>query len=95
MAEGVDLGVEDRADAADLALADPGDAERLHEILHPARRDPQHVGLLDHREERPLGAPARLKERGEVAAVAHPGNGQLDRADAGILSAVPDSRCAG
>jgi len=84
MAEGLDLGVEGGADAADLALRQRRDAEGLHEVLHPARADAQHIRLLDHREEGPLGAPARFQEGGEVAAVTDPGDGEIDGAHAGI-----------
>ena len=50
-----------------------GDAEGLDEILDPARRDTQDIGFLHDREQGPLGAPAGLEERGEVAAVTDPG----------------------
>ena len=80
MAERLHLGIERRADAADLALRERGDAERLDQILHAAGRDTQHVRLLDHREEGPLGAPTGLEEAREVAAVADAGDGQIDRA---------------
>ena len=41
--------------------------ERLDEVLDASGRDAQHVRLLDHREQRPLGAPAGLEQRREVA----------------------------
>ncbi len=95
MAEGLHLGVERGADAADLALRERGDAERLDEVFHPARADPQHVGLLDHREQRPLGASTGLQEAREVAAVAHARNGQLDRPDTGVPAPLAIAVAAG
>ena len=87
-AEGLDLGIEDRADAADLALADTAHAEGRHELLHTARRDAVDVGFLDDREQGLLGPPARLEQTREVAAVADLGDGQLDGADAGVPAAL-------
>ena len=95
MAEGVHLGVEDGADAADLALRERGNPERLHQILHPAGRDPQHIGLLDHREEGPLGPSPRFEQRGEVAPVAHARNGQLDGAHTGVPASLAVAVAAG
>src|SRR5204863_2508499 len=43
-----------------------------------ARRDPADIGLLDHPEQRLLGAPARLQDAREVAALADLGDLQLD-----------------
>ena len=40
-------------------LRQPGDAEGLDELLHPARRDPKQVAGRHHRGQRPLGPPAR------------------------------------
>ena len=48
------------------------------------RADATQIGLLDDRQQRPLGTPARLEQAGEVAAVAHARDGQLDRADPSI-----------
>jgi len=62
--EGLDLGIERGADAADLALADVRDAECFDEILDPSGADTEHVGLLHHCEQGPLGPPAGLDERG-------------------------------
>jgi hypothetical protein len=44
-AEALDLGVQRRAHAADLALAERRDPERLDEVLHPACRDTVDVRL--------------------------------------------------
>lgn len=84
VAERLDLGVERGADAADLAPAERGDAERVDEVLDPARADAQHVGLLDDRQEGPLGPPARFEQRREVRPVADPRDGQFERAHPGV-----------
>jgi hypothetical protein len=83
-----DLGVERRAHPADLAPTDAVYAERPHEVVDPAGADPAEVGLLDDRQEGPLGPPVRLEERREVAAVTDPRDRQLDRADAGVPAPV-------
>src|SRR5271165_2876161 len=84
MAERVDLGVEGSADPADLAPGEVGDPERLDEVLHPAGADAGHVGLLDDRQEGPLGPPTGLEEGWEVGAIANLGDRQADRADPGV-----------
>jgi hypothetical protein len=84
MAEGLDLGVEAGADPADLALADAGDPQGGHEVLHAARRDARDVGLLDHRKEGSLGPSAGLQEGGKVAPVADPRDGEVEGPDAGV-----------
>jgi hypothetical protein len=48
-AERLDLLVEQRADPAHLAAADP-EPERLDQLVDAARRDPAHIGLLDNRQ---------------------------------------------
>ena len=77
--ERLDVLVERLADPADLALADP-QPEALDELVDPARRDAADIGLLDHRQQRLLGAPARLQKRREVAALPDLGDLQLDLA---------------
>jgi hypothetical protein len=57
--ERVDVFVERLADPADLALADP-QPEALNELVDAPGRDAADVGLLDHGQQRLLGAPARL-----------------------------------
>jgi hypothetical protein len=65
--ERLDLRVEQRRDPRHLRARDP-QPERLHELVDAAGGDAAHVGLLDDRDERLLGAPARLQEAREVAA---------------------------
>ena len=93
-AEALHLGVQLGAQPADLALADPLQPQRLDQVVHPPRRDALHVGLLHHRHQRPLRPRARLQQRGEVAAVAHPRHPQLDRAHPRVPVAARGSRCA-
>ncbi len=94
-AEPLDLGVEGGADPGHLALADALDAQCPDEVVDPASADARHVGLLDDREQGPLGATPGLEERGEVAAVAHPRDGQLERAHPGVPAPVPVPIAAG
>ena len=61
-----DDGVELAADARDLRLRDPVQAERLHQVVDLPRRDAVHVRFLDDRQQRVLGPPARLQQRREV-----------------------------
>ena len=61
-------------------LRDAVEAERLHQLVDLPRRDPMHVRLLHDREQRVLGAPARLQQRGKVGPGSHLRNRQLDRA---------------
>ena len=72
--------VEFGADARDLGLRDPVDAERLDQIIDLPGRDPMHVRLLHHGEQRMLRPPTRLQQRREVRPRPNLGNGQLDRA---------------
>ena len=83
-AEGVDLGVQPGADAADLALGQVGYPQRADQLLDAAGADTANIGLLHHAQQRALGATARLEQAGEVAPVAQLGNLQLDRADARV-----------
>jgi hypothetical protein len=76
------------AEAADLALRDPGHAHRLGELVDRAGRDALDVGVLDHRRQRLLGHPARFQEAGEVAAAAQLRDAQLDRAGARLPDPV-------
>ena len=66
-AEGGHLLVQARAEPADLALADAGDPQRLHQRLHLPRAHPLHVGLSDHRHQGLLGPPSHLQEARVVA----------------------------
>jgi hypothetical protein len=48
------------------------------------------IGFLHHlTPKRPLGPPARLKQRGEIAAVTHPGHLKLDRAHPRVPGPFP------
>ena len=94
-AERLDLGVERRADPADLTPAERGDAEGLDEILDPPRRHAEHIGLLDDREEGSLGPPARLQEAREVRAVANARDGQVHRAHPSVPAPVAIPVAAG
>ncbi len=60
-----DLGVELRADPADLALADPGAPHRDHQVVDPAGAHPFDVGLHDDRVQRHVDPPAGVEQRGE------------------------------
>jgi hypothetical protein len=76
--------VELGAHPADLRLGDAVQAHRAGNIIHPAGRHALHIALRDHRGQRLLRPPARLQHRRQVAAVAHPGDRQLDRARPGV-----------
>jgi hypothetical protein len=82
-AERLDLLVQPRADAADLAAADP-QAEALDQLVDAPGRHAAHIGLLDNRQQRLLGTLARLQEAGEVAALADLRDLQLDLARPGV-----------
>ncbi len=88
-AERLDLVVERGADPARLAPRERRDPERLDEVLDPAGGDPLDVRLGHDREERPLGAPARLQQAREARAVAHPRHRQADRADPRVPAPLP------
>jgi len=91
-----DLAVQERAHAlvefaaqpADLALGHAAHAQGLDQIVHRARGDALHIGLLDHGGERLLGGAPRLQELGEVAALAQLGDLQLDAARARVPRAL-------
>ena len=80
----MDLGVELFADAADLVLGDALDAQRFGEVVDRPGRDAVDVGLLDHREQRPLMPAPRLEQAREVAARPQLGDVELDGADPGV-----------
>jgi uncharacterized protein YjiS (DUF1127 family) len=81
--ERLHLLVEQPGDAADLALGDP-QPEALDELIDPTGRDAAHIGLLDHRNQRLLGALARLQKAREIAALAQLRDLQLDLARARV-----------
>jgi hypothetical protein len=82
-AEGLDLLVEQRADARHLRATHP-QPERLHQLVDAAGRDATHVGLLDDRHQRLLGAPARPEKAREVAALTQLRDLQIDLAGARV-----------
>ena len=61
-AEVGDLGVELGGHDRDLGLRQPGDAEGLDELLHPAGRDTEQVARGDHRGQGALGAATALEQ---------------------------------
>ena len=76
--------VELRADPRHLALGDPLQPHRAGHVIHPPGRHPLHIALHHHRGQRPLGPPAWLQDRREVAALAQPRDLKLDGADPGV-----------
>ena len=54
----------------DAVLGDARRAQSLHRLIHLGGGDLVDVGFLNDRRKRPLGFPARLQERWEVATVA-------------------------
>jgi hypothetical protein len=76
-----DLLVQAAAQPGDLILAHAGDAQLLDQPVHPPGAHAVDVGLLDHGDQRLLGAPARLQERRKVAAGAQPRDRELELAD--------------
>jgi hypothetical protein len=64
-AERLDLLIQPGADPADLRPAD-AQPEALDELVDAPGRDAAHIGLLDHAEQRLLGALARLQEAREI-----------------------------
>ena len=62
---------------------------RVSTVLDAARGDAQDTGLLDHREQCPLGPTAGFEQRGEVAAVTDARDGQADGAHAGVPAPLP------
>jgi hypothetical protein len=81
--------VELSTDPRDLRLGDPLQPHRTGHIVHPAGRHPLHVALGDHRGQRPLGPPARLQQRREVAPLPQLGDRQLNRAHTRVPLARP------
>ncbi|SNR99771.1 hypothetical protein SAMN06272737_1612 [Blastococcus mobilis] len=85
VAELGDLRVEVPGHLADLGLAQPGDAQALDQLLHPAGGDAEQVAGGDHGGQRPLGPAAALEQPvGEVRPGAQLGDRHLQRAGAGV-----------
>jgi hypothetical protein len=87
-AERLDLLIQPGADAADLAAADP-QPEALDELVDAPGRHAAHIGLLDHRQQRLLRAPAGLQEAREIRALTDLGDLQLDLARPGVPPPSP------
>ena len=89
-AELLDVLVELVGHHRDLRLRQPGDAQGLHQLVHPPGRDPEQVAGRHHAGQRPLGALAPLQEPlGEVGALAQLGDRDVEGAGAGVEVAVP------
>ena len=85
--------VELAADPRDLRLRHPVEAQRLHQLVDLPRRDAVHVGFLHDGQQRVLGAPARLQQRGEIRPRPHLRDRQLDRARPACPRSASGSRC--
>ena len=86
--ERLDVLIQRRADPAHLRARDP-QPERLDQLVDPAGRNAAHIGLLDNRQQRLLGTPARLQKAREVAALPQLRDLQLDLAGPGVPTAGP------
>jgi hypothetical protein len=84
VAPGRDELIELAADPGDLGLGQAGDAHGLGDVLDPPGGDALHIALGHDRGQGPLGPPAWLQERGQVAALPDPRDLQVDRADPGV-----------
>jgi hypothetical protein len=76
------------AQLGNLRFADPRQPHRLHQLVHPSRRDTADPGLLDHPDQRLLRDLPRLQERRELAALPQLRDPQLQRAQPGVERAV-------
>ena len=93
-AERLDLRVQHLGHPGHLRLGDPGDAERLDQLVHPPGRDPEQVAGGDHADQRLLGAaPAVQQPVREVRPRPQLRDRQLDRAGPGVPAPAPDTRC--
>src|SRR4029450_3386733 len=77
------------AQPGDLVLGQSGDAQLLHQPIHPPGADAVDVGLLDDRDQGLVAPPARFQEAREVGALAQPGDRQLQLAHPRIPGARP------
>jgi hypothetical protein len=94
LAEHPDLLVQPLAQPGDLVLGQPGDAQLLHQPIHPPGADAADPGLLDDRDQGLLGPPARFQEAREVGALAQPGDRQL-QSPTRVSKCEADTRCGG
>jgi hypothetical protein len=91
-AKRLDLFVQPRADPRDLRLGHPGlHAHRGDQVIDTAGRHPVHVGLHDHRMQRPIDAPTPLQQRREERTGPQLGDLHLDITGGGRhrLGSVP------
>ena len=89
VAELFDVLVQRRRHPADLRLREAVDAEGLDELVHAAGGDTGEVAVRDDCDQSRFGAFAPLEQPlGEVGAGAELGDGDVDRADAGVEVAV-------
>ena len=90
MAELLDLLVEVGRHARDLRLRQRVDAQRLDELVHPARRDAREIAIRDDRDQRRLRSFAALEQ---PLRKVRPGpqlrDLHVDRADPSIQRALP------
>jgi hypothetical protein len=87
--EHADLLVKATAQPTDGVLAHAAQPELLHQPVDLAGGDPVDIGLLHHRDQRLLAAPARLQKAWEVRPSPQLGDGQLELADPGVPAAWP------
>src|SRR5262245_1217969 len=90
-AERLHLHVEGGAHPRHLRLRDALEAQRLHEVIDLARRDPVHVGLLHHRRQRPLAPPPRLEQARKVAPRPHFRDRELEGPDPCVPGPQPEA----
>ena len=73
-----------------LRARQPGDAQGLHQPVHPTGRDTEQVAGRDHRGQRRLGAAAPLEQPlREVRPLTELGDRDVQSADTGVQVAVP------
>src|SRR5215813_2355371 len=87
--EGMDLGIKLLADSTDLVLGDALESKGLGQGVHRTRTDSFFLGLVDHREQGSLVAPARLQQAREIGPTTQLGNVQLDGAYPGVPLPFP------
>jgi hypothetical protein len=86
--EGVHALVDVLAQLRDRALADPGQAHRLDQLVHAPGGDAADPRLLDDGDERLLAHLPGLEEGREVAALAELGDAQLQGPEPGVERAL-------
>ena len=80
--------VELLADAADVGLGDP-QPEPLDKLIDAPRRNAEHIGLLDDRQQRLLGPLPGLQKAREIAALPELGDLQLQLPRPGVPAPRP------